>query len=434
MKFNDVCRLITRIAAAGALACGLTGASAFMAGTGPAYAAGTTLYVGASTGSDTSCASPGYTSVQAAVNAAGSGDTVYLCGTTPFREQVIITKSITLTGDTGATIAAPDPWVASADSLPPQFASDNLVVPQAIVMAWGHGVHVAISGLTITGPLAGTFTCAKLEYGILVIDGASAQITHDAVTDIKDANASLYGCQYGVGIEIGSEYWPTVASYYPGNVEDFTGSATITDTTVSGYQKGGMVIDGPGSSVWVSHDTVAGAGPYSALGQIIAQNGIQLSNGASGQILDNTVSANQYSGSGGAYTAGILIAGGCGDPLVRDASVIGNTLINNDVGVYVWNGSPDTSCAVAPSIRTDDVVTGNRISDSAVTNTSGQTMTPLCGYQAGIQEFGNHDVITFNDISGAGYLNHPTCTTAQPYVTFGIDTRGSVDPLVAFNQ
>src|SRR5579884_3292183 len=65
-----------------------------------AHAAGhnATLYVGPSAGANTSCASPGYTSVQAAVNAASAGNTVYLCGTTPYAEQLIINKSLTLTG------------------------------------------------------------------------------------------------------------------------------------------------------------------------------------------------------------------------------------------------------------------------------------------------------------------------------------------------
>jgi len=37
-------------------------------------------------------------------------------------------------------------------------------------------------------------------------------------------------------------------------------------------------------------------------------------------------------------------------------------------------------------------------------------------------------------ISGTGYLNHPDCTVAQPYVTYRIDTTGSLDPLVIFNS
>jgi hypothetical protein len=42
-------------------------------------------------------------------------------------------------------------------------------------------------------------------------------------------------------------------------------------------------------------------------------------------------------------------------------------------------------------------------------------------------------VIAFDDVSGKGYANHPTCTTAQPYVTFPIDTTGAIDPILFFN-
>jgi hypothetical protein len=44
------------------------------------------------------------------------------------------------------------------------------------------------------------------------------------------------------------------------------------------------------------------------------------------------VSGNQYSGGGAASSAGVLLYGGCGDPLVKNVSVTGNTLTNNDVG------------------------------------------------------------------------------------------------------
>ncbi len=413
--------------------CTATGAglSAIALGTGVAYADGTTRYVGSSVGHDTSCASPGYTSVQDAVNAAKSGDTVYLCGTTPFAGQVIITNSIRLTGRTGATIAAPSPWVPSADPLPPQFTTDNLFLPQAVVIAWGHDVKVTIHGLTVTGTLPGNGGCAEQEFGILVLDGATANITDDAVTNVRDANPALYGCQFGVGIEIGREYWPT-SNFGTYLVEDFTGTASISSTTVIGYQKAGIVIDGPRSSASISDDSVTGAGPYSALGKIIAQNGIQVSRGASARITDNKVSANQYSGAGNASDGGVLIYGGCGDPLVTNVYVADNKLTNNDVGVYLSNAN--SACTVPPSSHTNDIVSKNKITNSAVTNTSGYSTSPLCGYQAGVSDFGNHDVITNNEISGAGYGNHPTCTNANPYVTYKVDTTGSVGAIVHGNH
>lgn len=433
MRPTRVGRLRARVAITGAAVCAALGAGLLTAalGTGVANAAVTTRYVGASAGGNTSCANPGYTSVQTAVDAASPGDTVFLCGTTPFTGQVIIRKSIKLTGSPGATIGAPSPWVASADPLPPQFTSDSLFVPQAIVVVWGAGVNVAIRNLTVNGTLPGNGGCAEQEFGILVIDGAAADISDDAVTNVRDANPALYGCQFGVGVQVGRAHWPT-SSFASSVTEDFTGTARISGTTVSGYQKAGIVVDGPGSSASASHDTVTGAGPLSALGKIIAQNGIQVSRGASGRVVENTVSDNQYSGAGNASDGGVLIFGGCGDPLVTNVNVTGNTLTNNDVGVYLSNNDP--TCTVAPGTRTHDTVTKNMISSSAVTNTSGFSISPLCGYQAGISDLGNHDVITSNKVSGAGYATHPTCTVTAPYVTFPIDTTGSIASVVHGNS
>lgn len=391
-------------------------------GAGAAGASTTIRYVGASAGGDTSCASPGYPNVQAAVDAANPGDTVYLCGTTPFAGQVIIHKKLTLTGSKGAAITAPGTWAASSAPLPPQFAADNLFVPQALVVAWGSGVSVTIKGLTVEGPLPGNGGCAEQEFGILVIGGARATITGDRVLNIRDTSPALYGCQFGVGIMAGREYWPT-SDFSNYVVEDFVGKATVTNTTVSGYQKGGIVSDGPGSSLSVSHSAVTGAGPYSALGTIIAQNGVQISRGATGSVTHTLVAGNQYSGPNAASSAGVLIFGGCGDPLSTHVSLAGNQLLSNDIGAYLSNADP--TCAQIPATRTHDTVSGNTIKDSAVTNTSGYSTTPPCGYQAGISDFGNGDSLTGNKISGTGYQLHPTCTLAQPYVTYPVQATGA---------
>ena len=77
-----------------------------LVGTSVARAAGTTLYVGAAGSGSGGCVLPAYTSVQSAVDAAASGDTVFLCGTTPFAEQVFVNKKVTLTGTPGATLAS----------------------------------------------------------------------------------------------------------------------------------------------------------------------------------------------------------------------------------------------------------------------------------------------------------------------------------------
>src|SRR5216683_2235364 len=156
------------------------------------------LFVGTGAGMAPGCASPGFTSVQTAVNAAMPGDTVYLCGTAPFAGQVIVNKSVTLTGDPGASVQAPNPFPATPSApLPPAFAADSLFAPQAIVMVWGSGVQATISGVTVAGPMPGNGGCAEQEYGIMVIAGATAMLSDDTVLDIRDRNASLFGCQFG---------------------------------------------------------------------------------------------------------------------------------------------------------------------------------------------------------------------------------------------
>lgn len=387
-----------------------------------AHSATNTLYVSHSpSGSDTSCADPGYTSVQAAVDAASKGDTVYLCDTTPYTEQVVITKAITLTGVNGATIQSPLVYPTNASRLPPQFTSDNLFLPQAIIVVWGAGSNASIVNLNITGPLPGNGSCADEEYGVLVIARGKATLQGDHVTDIRDSNPALYGCQFGVAIQVGREYWPT-ANFSTFLVENFVGHATITKTTVTGYQKNGITVDGPGSGSNITKSTVKGAGRNTALGNIIAQNGIQISRGAAAMVESNFVADNSYTGTApNASSGGILVFGGCGDPLSIGVEVEGNVLSNNDVGIYLNNYN--AACTAPASQKTYDKALNNTISNNAVTNMSsfvdanGHT---FAGYQAGIDDVGNNDLITRNTITGMGYT--PAQTTPPGPFVIPIDT------------
>ncbi len=102
------------------------------------------------------------------------------------------------------------------------------------------------------------------------------------------------------------------------------------------------------------------------LAPIIAQNGIQVSRGASAQVRGNTVMGNSYTGSSFASSGGILIFGGCGDPLVTGVQVMGNTLIYNDVGIYLNNFTDD--CSAPATTMTNDKAVNNTVSNDAVTN------------------------------------------------------------------
>jgi hypothetical protein len=405
----------------GAVLAGSTLALAEAGAVGTALAAQPqTLYVshgGSMTNSGRNCDSAQYSSVQAAVNSAASGATVYLCGTQTYSEEVIVTRSVTLTGDPGASITAPsNPADYSSAGFPSSFTSDGLSVPQAILVATGSGVTANVSGLALNGPLPGVGGCGIDEFGVLVIGGATANLSGDSVTDIADVDPSLDGCQFGVGIQVGREYWPTSSfgNYY---VEDFVGHATISNTIVSGYAKNGITVDGPGSTADIGNSMVTGSGETAQ----VAQNGIQISRGAVADVHNNSISGNQYTGSGEAVATGVIIYGGCGDPLVIGAEVHNNTLTNNDVGIY--SGNFDSSCSTYPSQPTNVSIHNNQLSDNVQSNTSGNYTQ---GYQAGIADVGNSDSIHNNDISGIGYTPAVTSPSAPCYVI-------PIDVSIAYN-
>jgi hypothetical protein len=331
------------------------------------------------------------------VNAANSGDTVYLCGTVV--GSIFVTKSLTLTGANGATLRAPSTWTdIPLAQLPPPFASDNLVRPQAIIMVWGANANVAISNLKVQGPLPGNGGCAVQLFGVLVISGGSVTMANDQVLNATYVDPSLMGCQSGLGVLIGRTYWPDQSFNFP--QENFVGHATISGTTVSGYAKNGITVDGSGSTADLRGNTVTGAGRVNT----VAQNGIQMSRGADGQIRDNTVTGNAYTGTGNATSTGIVLFGGCGDALVTGVQVMGNTLVNDDIGIQLDNET-DACDLTPPSAMTNIKVVNNTLSNDAFTN--------LYPYQAGISDVGNNDKIINNTISGAGYAL--TIDATAPY-------------------
>ncbi|MDE3129531.1 MAG: hypothetical protein KGL16_00095 [Acidobacteriota bacterium] len=384
-----------------ALATGVVLAAAAALPSG-ATAAAPTLYVGhGATGNDSGCAAPGYSSVQAAVDAAPTGATVYLCGG-QFAEQVFIAKSLTLTGDAGSGLTAAGTAFAGQSAYPSVFTTDNLAAPQALLVVTGGDVQV--EGLTITGGSTNG-GCANDEYGILAL-GGSVEVSHDQVLGVADTNSGLWGCQYGVAIQVGRSYWPTVGfGSFP--QVDFAAGATISHSLVAGYQKNGITVDGTGSSALIAHDTVAGGS--AGFDPIIGQNGIQISRGATATVTHDTVTGNAYTGMGGASATGVLVYGGGGDPLTAGVVIAHNTLTGNDIGIALANYNADSTGAAASV--TGDTAAYNTIADDADTNVSGlvnPAYQVLAGYQAGIEDIGNGDVLAHNAIYGGGYASQGT--------------------------
>ena len=376
----------------------------------------------------TSCATAVYSTVQSAVTAAEAYagahgkvvPTVEICPGT-YAEQLTITSSLNLTR---APVAASEGQVViqlpaavgesptagqSATYCQDDDAATGTLVPTPIIdicsaLAGGvntSGVTVSISRLTVQGNWEFT-SCAVMMYGILVEGGASLSLADSIVEQVGDY--PLQGCQSGIGIEAGN------------SVTHQVGHLRLSSDTVQSYQKNGIVIDGPGSTGTVTGSEITGAGPTAA----IAQNGVQVSVGATATVTSSTISRNNYTGTGEATAAGILVFGGggkvCGNgtntPLVKGASFTHNTLVNNDIGIDLFNVT--NSCAASVHKPTRDVACHNTIINyhgyaggvpSADANISGFITAKhgAIGDQAGVADSGSHDVICDNAISGAGY-------------------------------
>jgi hypothetical protein len=74
---------------------------------------------------------------------------------------------------------------------------------------------------------------------------------------------------------------------------------TITGTTIHGYDKNGITAIGSGTTLVAENNTVTGAGPTG----VLAQNGIEIAEGAKGTVVGNVVVANDYKHASSAATS-----------------------------------------------------------------------------------------------------------------------------------
>jgi hypothetical protein len=246
---------------------------------------------------------------------------------------------------------------------------------------YGPGSHGTVDGANIHG---------ANYYGV-VVQKAKVDVQNSNIHNIGDS--PLSGNQHGVGI-----YYATIAGVTNGDCTTGSTRGSVVNNSVSSYQKGGIVVSCTGSNVDVKKNIVEGQGPVN----YIAQNGIQVGLGADSDITGNIVTGNSYTGANLAASGGILVFGGpCyGGDYTTNVDVEDNTVIQNDVGIYLSNLDSAPTCAPA-STKTKIDVEDNVISNASLNNTTGNGSTQ--GYQAGVSDQGDKDKITNNKISGAGY-------------------------------
>ncbi len=325
----------------------------------------------------TSCANPGFATVQAAVTAAEASTkpnpVVEVCSGT-YTEQVTFGGGNISVVNAGSSVVLAMPQTPVADTACNISGADIEVSICSTAQA-----IVSITGIEVQAQLQST-PCDPL-YGIFVGGGGNTlKLTNSTITGATQVPFS--GCQVGIGLRVGSAAAGQI------------GHATLKNDTVQDYQKGGIVVDGTSSTASITSTTVTGNGPTG----VTAQNGIQVSRGAVGTISASTVTGNEYTGTD-TQASGILFYSA--NP---GSKVVDSTISDNDIGVYAI--SNETSQPTG----TEFAITGNTFTDN-----DGEAID--LGY--------SYTTVTGNTISGTGQVGLEIDQTSAD--KFGIKVTASKD-------
>ena len=144
----------------------------------------------------------------------------------------------------------------------------------------------------------------SVQYAVRV-DGADVEVTASEVDVVED-----FGPQFiGVGYRNGA-------------------TGQITDNVITGFHRTGILLDGESTEAVVSGNSVTGVGPKTGGW---AENGIQVSSGATGTVKDNEVRDHWWDLNNFVST-GILVFGS------DDVTVQRNTLAGNDLALGLGDG------------------------------------------------------------------------------------------------
>jgi hypothetical protein len=349
------------------------------------------------------CSSAGFPNIKTAVKSAPAGSTIEICPGT-YAEQVLIQKNLTLTGiasngDTGSSASgANNPVITTPSGGLVANASDlngsgPIAAQIAVVSPTSTPIVVNLYNLVIDGSNNQIAGCSPDPVGIYY-QNANGTVK-EVVTRYQELSGGLFGCQSGLGIFVESGYGSG-------------GSATVTieNSGVHDYQKNGITVDGSATIATISGNYVVGIGATS----LIAQNGIQVSDGAAGEVEKNTVTDDVYINppdcSPSCYgSSGILLydsGGASGSPI----TITGNTVSNTQLAIVAY------SDGLAPADYNN--VTSNKITGTVAAGPYLDDGIDLCS---------NNNTATSNTVynsSGSGVHIDSTCT--EPSGTSGNNT------------
>ncbi len=245
-----------------------------------------------------------YDNIQAAVDAASSGDEIFVLEGSYEGQVIVDGKSLTIRGKSPAqtTIQAPATLAACYTT-----SSDT----KPIVCA-RNGADLTLEDVTVDGLGRGN---ANNRFTGVTFRNAGGTVQRTVVTGIRDTPFS--GVQHGIAVSVFND-------------DGVTRSVSVLDNTIGDFQKNGMALNASATTpmtVDVQRNTVTGAG----LTPITAQNGIQVFGDLiSGTVVDNAVTGIAYDGPSVVATS-IL-------NFYSDVDATGNTVTGAQTGLYWFDG------------------------------------------------------------------------------------------------
>jgi len=331
-----------------------------------------------------------------AIAAAAPGSTIYICPGT-YTEQLTITESLTLIGVSanglsGASASGPDnpviapPTVGGLEANASDLSDGSAIAAQiAVVTPEGASapINVKISNIAVDGANNLISGCGPDLIGIYY-QNASGTID-DVVARNQTLASGLGGCQSGLAIFVQSGY-----------ASGGTAVVTIENSSVHSYQKNGITVDGSGTVATITGNYVVGQGST----PVIAQNGIQVSDGARGSVKGNTVTDDVYVNPSNCGTtcvggSGILVYDS-GATSASHLAISGNTISNTQLAIVAYGDSLGTADY---NDVTSNKVTGTQAAGSFLDD--------------GIDLCSNNNTATSNTVfnsSGSGIHIDSSCT------------------------